>query len=721
MVPRGSVYGAAAVLPWIILAGGLLLAALVGALGVNRARRARAQDELDRIFTLSADLIAAADFEGRFTRVNPAVNKILGYTQEEFLARPYLELVHPDDRERTADEAAAISEGRTTLSFENRYLGKDGSYRVLEWTSTPVVEQRVMYGGARDVTERHRAEAALARLAGEQAALRRVATLVARGVPPAEVFSAVAEEVERLLDAQATVIARLEPDGKMAIVASGGTAHDELPIGTRLELDSDTAVAKVLQTGRAARVDDYGTFAQPVAQRARRLGIRCSVAVPITVEGALWGSIAAGTERERFPADVERRMAEFTERAGTAIANAESRSELIAPRARVVAASDETRRRMNGTCTTELSSASCTPSSRSSWRVRRFRRTMTARPRSWTRRSGTPSRPPSIASMSVSARPTPASRAMASMCSTVFDEPPIAMSTTIALWMASAVTMRRSRNRSSPAISTARRAARRRSASRSGVSARIVPLPGSAIAHRLAEDVHRVRGEHPRARPARRAGAALDVVQLRVVHLAARALADRLEHRGEVDRRAVRLAPGLHRAAGDEHRRNVDAERAHDHAGDDLVAVRDAEERVETVRVHHRLDRVGDELARRQAVEHAGVAHRDPVVDADRVELERDAARLADLVLRDPAVLLEEEVARDDVDVAVRDPDEGLLEVRVGEAGRAEEASVGGPLEPLLDRVAAHDPVVSAGRHACQPTQALQPPACSRRAARGIT
>jgi PAS domain S-box-containing protein len=346
VVPRESVHGAAAVLPWIILAGGLLLAALAAALGINAARRARAQGELDRIFRLSPDLIAAADFDGNFTRVNPAVGKILGYTPEEFLARPYLELIHPDDRERTRAEADALTEGRTTLSFENRYVAKDGSYRVLDWTSTPVVEERVMYGVARDVTERHQAEAELARLAGEQAALRRVATLVARGVPPAEVFSAVAEEVEQLLDAQATTIGRLEPDGTMAIVASRGTARDQVPVGSRLELASGMAIAEVIQSGRSARVDDYGSASGSAAATARTLGIRCSVAVPIVVEGALWGSIVAGTDREHFPADAERRMAEFTELAGTAIANAESRSELIASRARVVAASDETRRRI---------------------------------------------------------------------------------------------------------------------------------------------------------------------------------------------------------------------------------------------------------------------------------------------------------------------------------------------------------------------------------------
>src|ERR1700761_4315235 len=93
-VPLESVSGAAAILPWVILGVGIVLAGLGGALGVNAARRARAQNELDRIFNLSSDLIAVADFEGHFTRVNPAVEQILGYTVAEFVARPYLQLVH---------------------------------------------------------------------------------------------------------------------------------------------------------------------------------------------------------------------------------------------------------------------------------------------------------------------------------------------------------------------------------------------------------------------------------------------------------------------------------------------------------------------------------------------------------------------------------------------------------------------------------------------------
>ena len=327
VVPEDSVTGAAAALPWLVLAAGLVLAALAAALGINRARRARAQQELDRIFTLSADLIAVADFDGHFTRVNPAVETVLGYTAEEFLARPYLDLVHPDDRERTAAEAAAIGHGKTTLSFENRYLRKDGSYRVLEWTSRPVVEDGVMYGVARDVTERREAATELERLAGEQAALRRVATLVAGDAPQAEVFAAIAKEIAQLLGAQEIRMWRYEDDRSALIVAAWGQLKDDaFAIGSRHRLEGGSAATRVLQTGRPARVDDYAGASGPIAAMVRAAGGRSVVAAPIVVEGRLWGAMTAGTTRaEPMPPDTESRLGQFTGLMATAIANAESR------------------------------------------------------------------------------------------------------------------------------------------------------------------------------------------------------------------------------------------------------------------------------------------------------------------------------------------------------------------------------------------------------------
>jgi signal transduction histidine kinase len=182
-------------------------------------------------------------------------------------------------------------------------------------------------------------------VADEQAALRRVATQVVRGVPAAGVFAAVARELERLFDAQATTIGRLEHDGTMTVVASSGTQAEEMAVGARLKLESGMVLAKVVRTGRPARVDDYSDASERLGRMTQPLGIRCSVAAPILVEGALWGALGAA-KCELFPVDTEQRVAKFTELVGTAISDIQARSDLAASRARIVAAADGERRRV---------------------------------------------------------------------------------------------------------------------------------------------------------------------------------------------------------------------------------------------------------------------------------------------------------------------------------------------------------------------------------------
>jgi signal transduction histidine kinase/ketosteroid isomerase-like protein len=187
---------------------------------------------------------------------------------------------------------------------------------------------------------------ALARLVEEHAALRRVATLVAQGVPPVEIYSAVSGEVARLFSAEAAVL-RFEHDGP-AIVFVGVSKTLELPIGTRWEFQTGMASAEVYRTGLSARVDvmDWSSANGPVAAAARRLGVVSTVVSPIVVEGRLWGAMSLSSTDELLPVDTERRLEKFTELLATAIANAESRSELAASRRRIVAASDEARRRI---------------------------------------------------------------------------------------------------------------------------------------------------------------------------------------------------------------------------------------------------------------------------------------------------------------------------------------------------------------------------------------
>ncbi len=171
--------------------------------------------------------------------------------------------------------------------------------------------------------------AALSQLADEQAALRRVATLVAREASPVELLAAVAEEVARVVDVEAVGMLRFEPDGTATLVAQSDTPWDPPPLGTRLTLDGENVVTAVFRTREAARLDDWANATGPVAAMARVLGIRSSVATPIVVEGRLWGTLIAVTSQsEPLPRETDSRIGEFTELVATAIANAEARDEL---------------------------------------------------------------------------------------------------------------------------------------------------------------------------------------------------------------------------------------------------------------------------------------------------------------------------------------------------------------------------------------------------------
>src|SRR5262249_26506614 len=122
-------------------------------------RKARA--ELDRFFTVSLDMLCIADYQGMFRRVNPACERILGYSAEQLLSRPYIDFIHPDDRASTIAAASRVASGTPVIQFENRYRCADGSYRWLVWNAAPVPEEGLIYCVAHDVSERKRGEEAL--------------------------------------------------------------------------------------------------------------------------------------------------------------------------------------------------------------------------------------------------------------------------------------------------------------------------------------------------------------------------------------------------------------------------------------------------------------------------------------------------------------------------------------------------------------------------------
>jgi signal transduction histidine kinase/PAS domain-containing protein len=248
-----------------------------------------------------------------------------------------------------ARETGLRSSVSTPITVEGRPWGLiTASWKGEESPPRDTEERMAKFAGLLDTAIANaEARTEVERLADEQAALRRVATLVARESPPAEVFAAVAEEVARLLGVEDTTIFRYEDDWTATVVADRGERDVPMPIGSRVSLEGDSATALVRRTGRAARIDDFSGATGPLADYTREANIGSTVGSPIVVDGRLWGAMIAATRTdEAMPADTESRIEEFTELVATAISNMQARSELAASRARIVEAADEERRRV---------------------------------------------------------------------------------------------------------------------------------------------------------------------------------------------------------------------------------------------------------------------------------------------------------------------------------------------------------------------------------------
>ena len=303
----------------------------------------QSESELEELFDLSLDLLCVAGFDGYFKRVNRAFERTLGYPSQELLSRPWLDFVHPDDVQSSRDVLAYLLRGNDVIGFEHRIISADGSVLWLQWNTRTMPERGFVYGAARDVTDRRRDDDELRDaqrmveesrdelrvLAEEQAALRRVATLVARAVPPPDLFAAVAREVGVLVGGDATHVGRYEVEGTASLIASWSRTGDHIPVGTLAPIDGENVCSLVLRTGRPARMNSYDDASGPIAAMLRELGIRSSVGAPIVVDGSQWGvMIVSSRDEQPLPVDTEARIAAFTELVTTAIANTEARTEV---------------------------------------------------------------------------------------------------------------------------------------------------------------------------------------------------------------------------------------------------------------------------------------------------------------------------------------------------------------------------------------------------------
>ncbi|MFZ0120217.1 MAG: GAF domain-containing protein [Pseudonocardiaceae bacterium] len=271
---------------------------------------------------LSLDAFCIAGFDGYLKFANPAFARILGHTQEELLARPFMDNVHPDDVESVGAVLVGLADGKDTRGCECRLVCADGSVRRFKWNTHTRPDEGVVYGVARDVTDRRGAGA-------ELNALHRVATLVAEGVRTQDLFAVVAEEVSRVVDVSTVSVVRYEPDGTATECANFNRGEKLFPVGVRWSIEGTNILQLIRDSAAAARIDDYAGLEGEMAAIFRSTGIRSTVGVPIVVAGRLWGTIVGSTtEPDPLPEDTASRLADFTELLATAIENAEPREAL---------------------------------------------------------------------------------------------------------------------------------------------------------------------------------------------------------------------------------------------------------------------------------------------------------------------------------------------------------------------------------------------------------
>ena len=321
-------------------------------------------DDFARVLTETTQaLVCVLDSSGRILLFNDACERSTGYSRDEVVGRDARESVIP------AEEAEAFGEvlayiWRTGLPSPQvgHWATKDGGRRLIAWSNRlmPDVagEERYLVTTGLDLTKGASEEdgalvgdieaklAEVGRLAQEQRALRRVATLVASEATPERVFTAVSDETARVLGVNATAVFRYEGDDTATVVGR----HDRdnagiFQIGSRIFADDNTAIGRARDSRLPARINDYFAIDTDVAKTMRQAGYRSTVAAPIFVAGVPWGALAMAAG-ETLPADSEARLMGFCELVSLAVASAQAREDLQSSRARIVRAGDDQRRKL---------------------------------------------------------------------------------------------------------------------------------------------------------------------------------------------------------------------------------------------------------------------------------------------------------------------------------------------------------------------------------------
>ena len=282
---------------------------------------------LERGFLEAAlDAIVIVDEQGRVVEFNPSAEQTFGYLREEVVGQALSELIVPpslrDRHQRAFDRFVTTRQKRVFgQRIELTAMGADRREFPVELTLSKVEGEPLLICGAiRDLSEEKQLKDDLRRLAHEQAALRQVATLVAQGASPTEVFSAVAEGVAEVLGVPGINMIRFDSGSTATKIAGWGIAPFDL--GSHFGLDDPSVIASVARAGRPARIDNYVEASGPFAEMALEAGLKSGIGTQILVDGTAWGAIIAYSAfTDRFSDDAESRLSRFTELVATAISN----------------------------------------------------------------------------------------------------------------------------------------------------------------------------------------------------------------------------------------------------------------------------------------------------------------------------------------------------------------------------------------------------------------
>ena len=303
---------------------------------------ASAEDFLAAVLATAAQPIWVVDHDGLIRFANPAAIAALGYdSADELFGRDSHETIHyrhPDGTPYPAAECPMLlprATGETVRSDLDWFFRRDGSMFPVSYVSAPIElrERRGAVVAFADIEDRLRAERVLSEhdavLASREAALRRIAALVAGGAASPEVFAAIAREVAEVLHIALVVIWRNEPDRHARVVGAWGDRPHPFRAGTSWPVEERTIAALLPDVGRPARIEDFGEIGGMIPDAIAETGIRSGIGAAIVVEGELWGTMGAGVaESEPLPDHIEDRLAEFTNLVATAISSSASREAL---------------------------------------------------------------------------------------------------------------------------------------------------------------------------------------------------------------------------------------------------------------------------------------------------------------------------------------------------------------------------------------------------------